>query len=51
MKNTNEQELCANDREFINTCVININQNYNNNNEINNVQKMHINQLAFKLKY
>jgi len=36
MENINEQELRANDREFIDTRDININQNYNNNNGINN---------------
>ena len=40
MENINKQELLAKDREFIDTPVININQNYNqkynNNNGINN---------------
>ena len=36
MENINEQELSINDRKFIDTRVININQNYNNSNGINN---------------
>ena len=36
MENINEQELLSNDREFIDKRIINVNQNYNNNNGINN---------------
>jgi hypothetical protein len=36
MENINEPELMENNREFIDKYDININQNYNNNNEINN---------------
>ena len=36
MENINEKELLLNDREFIDKRIINVNQNYNNNNGINN---------------
>ena len=36
MENINKQELLSNDREFIDKRIINVNQNYNNNNGINN---------------
>ena len=36
MENINEQELLSNDREFIDKSIINVNQNYYNNQGINN---------------
>ena len=48
MEYINEPELYENDREFIDTCVININQNDNNNNEINNSQENIYNPASFQ---
>ena len=48
MEYINEPELYENDREFIDTRVININQNDNNNDEINNGPENMYNPASFQ---